>query len=424
MADLPGGLTDAACRSHALEIMTRIETLAAVSEDDAGLTRVFASAEQRRASDLVLDWMRQAGMTAREDAIGNVVGRYEGDAPGLPCVVFGSHLDSVRDAGKYDGPLGVLTPIACVAALREAAIRLPFAIEVVGFADEEGVRFQSTLLGSRAVAGTFDVALLDRVDAAGKTMAQAIRDYGLDPDRIGEAARRPEDVLAYVEYHIEQGPVLEADGLPVGVVTAISGQTRLSVELTGTAGHAGTVPMRLRRDALCGAAEATLALEEICRKTEDAVGTVGRVEVSPGAANVIAGSVVFTVDVRTPRDDTRTATVATFRRRLDEICRRRQLTARVETVFDSPSCACAAWIQDQLGAAVVAEGYALHRLSSGAGHDGMAMIDLTDIGMLFLRCEGGISHNPAEAITPADGETGLRVLLRFMLDFRGRSERP
>lgn len=170
--------------------------------------------------------------------------------------------------------------------------------------------------------------------------------------------------------------------------------------------------------------EATLALEEICRKTEAAVGTVGRIEVSPGASNVIAGSAVFSVDIRTPRDDTRTATVDTFRGRLDEICRRRQLTARVETVFDSASCTCAGWIQDQLGAAVRGEGHPLRMLSSGAGHDGMAMIDLTDIAMLFLRCEGGISHNPAEAITPADGETGLRVLLRFILDFHGRSERP
>ena len=424
MPDLPGGLNDEACRAYALEVMARIETLAAISEDDAGLTRVFASAEQRRASDLVLDWMRQAGMTAGEDTIGNVVGRYEGQTSGLPCLMFGSHLDSVRDAGKYDGPLGILTPIACVAALREAAIRLPFAIEVVGFADEEGVRFQSALLGSRAVAGTFDRAQLDRVDAAGKTMAQAILDFGLDPDRIDEAARRPEDVLAYVEYHIEQGPVLEAEGLPVGVVTAINGQTRLSVELKGTAGHAGTVPMGLRQDALCGMAEATLAMEEICRKTEAAVGTVGRVEVLPGASNVIAGSAVFTVDIRAPRDDTRNATVETFRNRLDEICRRRQLTARVETVFDSASCTCADWIQNQLGAAVRAEGHPLRMLSSGAGHDGMAMIDLTDIAMLFLRCEGGISHNPAEAITPADCETGLRVLLRFMLDFHRRSERP
>ena len=417
MADLPAGLTDEAFRTHASEVMERIETLAAISEDESGLTRVFASSEQRRASDLVLDWMRQAGMTAREDASGNVIGRYEGRAPGLPCLMLGSHLDSVRDAGKYDGPLGVLTPIACVAAIREGAMRLPFAIEVVGFADEEGVRFQSALLGSRAVAGTFDRAVLDRVDATGKTMAQAMLDYGLDPDRIGEAARRPEDVLAYVEYHIEQGPVLEAEGLPVGVVTAINGQTRLSVELKGTAGHAGTVPMRLRQDALCGAAEATLALEEICRNTENAVGTVGRVEVSPGAPNVIAGSVMFTVDIRAPGDDTRTGTVETFRGRLDEISGRRQLTAHVETVFESASCACAAWIQDQLGAAVRAEEHPLRMLPSGAGHDGMAMIDLTNIGMLFLRCEGGISHNPAEAITLADGETGLRVLLRFIVDF-------
>src|SRR6185436_18770874 len=225
--------------------------------------------------------------------MGNCVGRYEGARPGLPCLMLGSHLDTVRDAGKYDGMLGVLSAIECVGALNATGTRLPFAIEVVGFGDEEGVRFGSTLLGSRAVAGTFDPAVLAKTDADGMTMRDALTAFGLDPARFATVARRPEQVLAYAELHIEQGPVLEAAGLPVGVVTAINGGNRFAIELTGMAGHAGTVPMRLRRDALAAAAECVMAVELLAGAEQDLVATVGKIEALPGAVNVIPGRARF-----------------------------------------------------------------------------------------------------------------------------------
>src|SRR5215208_6144168 len=263
-------------------IMERCEALARHSELPGGLTRVFLSPEQRAATDKVLAWMREAGMQAKLDAIGNAAGRYEGNRPGLPCLMLGSHLDTVRDAGKYDGMLGVISAIECVHALNAAGRRLPFAIEVIGFGDEEGVRFGTTLLGSRAVAGIFDLAALKARDAQGKTMAEALREFGLDAGGIPQLARNKGDVLAYAELHIEQGPVLESEGLPVGVVTAINGFSRLRVTLRGAAGHAGTVPMKLRRDALAATAECVLAVERIARGHPELVGTVGRLEAKPG----------------------------------------------------------------------------------------------------------------------------------------------
>src|SRR6478609_9013945 len=281
----------------------RIHQLGAISATPAQLTRIFLSPEHRSAADRILVWMREAGMAAHLDAIGNVCGRYEGDRPGLPCLMLGSHYDTVRDAGKWDGPLGLLTAIACVADLNRRGRRLPFAIEVIGFADEEGVRFSSTLLGSRAVAGTFDDKLLSGKDTTGVAMRDALVQFGLDPDHIGAAARARRELLAYLELHIEQGPVLETQNLPVGVVTAIAGATRLAARLTGMAGHAGTVPMALRRDALAGAAECIGAIEQFCRADETGlVGTVGYIQGRPGATNVIPGEVSFTIDMRAPTD--------------------------------------------------------------------------------------------------------------------------
>jgi allantoate deiminase len=404
-------------RELAQTIWERCEALARFSEHEGQLTRVFLSKELRDAVELVTTWMRDAGMTVREDAIGNVIGRYEGEPPDLPCLMIGSHLDTVRDAGKYDGMLGVLAGIACVDALASAGRRLPFAIEVIGFADEEGTRFQSTLLGSRAAAGRFDAAALDLKDADGTTVRQAMRAYGLDPELIDTAARRPNDVRAYIELHIEQGPVLEAKALPVGVVTAINGATRMQVEIGGTAGHAGTVPMTLRRDALAGAAEGLLAVERIARATPAGVGTVGWIAAVPGSVNVIPGEVRFSIDIRAPKDDDRGAAVAAVHSELREVCRRRDLQLKINTTFDSPSCRCADWLRRQLGSAIAAEGLPVHEVPSGAGHDGMAMIELTDIGMLFLRCKGGVSHHPAEAVTLDDIEASLRVLLRFVTEF-------
>ena len=398
--------------------MARCEELARHSELPGGLTRVYSSPEQRQANERVLGWMREAGMSARLDAIGNVVGRYEGERPGLPALLLGSHLDTVRDAGKYDGMLGVVSAIECVADLAARGKRLPFAIEVIGFADEEGVRFGSTLLGSRAVAGTFRREVLDSVDANGIGMRDAMRESGLDPERIQQAAHRREDVLAYAELHIEQGPVLEAEGLPVGVVTAINGATRLAIQVDGFAGHAGTVPMNLRQDALAAAAECVLAIERRCGSVPELVGTVGRLETLPGAVNVIPGKVRFTVDIRSPHDSERLAAVTEVVTEMETIAKRRGVAVKVTKTHEGNVAKCAAWLQKQIGAAIAAEGIPVRKLPSGAGHDGMAMIDLCDIGMLFVRCEKGISHNPAEVITAADAEIGARVFLRFIENFR------
>jgi allantoate deiminase len=347
-----------------------------------------------------------------------VCGRYDGAAPGLPCLMLGSHFDTVRDAGKWDGPLGVVTAIACVADLHRRGKRLPFAIEVVGFADEEGVRFASTLLGSRALAGTFDPAVLEARDPAGVTMREALLRFGLDPGQIHRAARRRGDVLAYVELHIEQGPVLEAQNLPVGVVSAISGATRLLVDLRGMAGHAGTVPMALRRDALAGAAECIVAIEAFCGAATGLVGTVGVIAARPGATNVISGQATFTIDVRSASDQHRRDAVAAITTQIEAIAARRDLNVRVDVTHENRSVPCAPWLKHQLAQAVGDEGVSVFELPSGAGHDGMAMVDLADVAMLFVRCRGGVSHHPDEHVEMADAEIGARVLLRMIENFR------
>lgn len=406
------------------EIVQRINMLAVISEEAGKLTRIYLSKELREAADLILNWMREAGMSARLDAIGNVCGRYEGERPGAPCLMLGSHYDTVRDAGKWDGPLGVITAIACVADLNRRGKRLPFAIEVVGFADEEGVRFASTLLGSRALAGTFDEAVLDARDRDGVSMRDALVTFGLDPDHIGLAARARRELLAYLELHIEQGPVLEAQNLPVGVVTAIAGATRLAARLTGMAGHAGTVPMALRRDALAGAAECIGAIEQFCHADEGGlVGTVGYIQARPGATNVVPGETSFTIDLRAPTDMHRKRAVADVVSQIEAIARRRQLILQLDVTHENRTVPCAAWLQDQIAQAIGAEGFPVFELPSGAGHDGMAMIDVADVGMIFVRCRAGISHHPDEHVELADADAGARVLLRVIENFRPREDR-
>jgi len=403
------------------EIVGRINELAAISETPEHLTRIFLTKEHRAAADLLLDWMRAAGMRAQLDAIGNICGRYEGERPGLPCLMLGSHYDTVRDAGKWDGPLGLITAISCVADLNRRGRRLPFAVEVTGFADEEGVRFASTLLGSRAVAGTFVESVLGARDSGGISMRDALVQFGLDPDHIGTAARAPSELLAYVELHIEQGPVLEGLKLPVGVVSAIAGATRLAASLTGMAGHAGTVPMPLRRDALAGAAECIVEIEEFCRTDEDGlVGTVGYIHAMPGATNVIPGQAAFTIDIRAPTDAHRKLAVADIVRRIENIAKRRKLTLQLDVTHENRTVPCAPWLKSQVAAAAAAEGFRVFELPSGAGHDGMAMIDIADVAMVFVRCKGGISHHPDEHVDVADADAGARVLLRLIENFRPR----
>jgi allantoate deiminase len=400
-------------------IVGRINALATISQDPGNLTRIFLTSEHRAAAELIMGWMREAGMNAHLDAIGNVCGRYEGERPRLPCLMLGSHYDTVRDAGKWDGPLGLITAISCVGDLNRRGRRLPFAIEVAGFADEEGVRFASTLLGSRAIAGTFKESVLATRDSTGKSMREALIEFGLDPDHIGAAARIRGELLAYIELHIEQGPVLEAENLPIGVVTAIAGATRLAARLTGMAGHAGTVPMALRRDALTGAAECISKIEELCR-ADDAglVGTVGYIDAAPGATNVIPGEAHFTMDIRAPTDDHRKRAVGEIVRQIEAIAKRRKLELQVEVTHENRTVPCAPWLKEQVAAAVAAEGYPVFELPSGAGHDGMAMVDIADVAMLFVRCRGGISHHPDEHVDMADADAGARVLLRLIENFR------
>jgi allantoate deiminase len=403
------------------EIVGRIDQLAVISETPQHLTRIFLSNEHRAAAELILGWMRSAGMRAHLDAIGNVCGRYEGEVAGLPCLMLGSHYDTVRDAGKWDGPLGLITAICCVADLHKRGRRLPFAIEVTGFADEEGVRFASTLLGSRAVAGTFDESVLGVKDSDGISMRDALTKFGLDPDHIGAAARARGELLGYVELHIEQGPLLEALNLPVGVVTAISGATRLAATLTGMAGHAGTVPMLLRRDALAGSAECIVAIEEFCRTDESGlVGTVGYIHAMPGATNVIPGRVSFTIDIRAPSDAHRKMAVTDIVRQIENIAKRRKLSLQLDVTHENRTVPCAPWLKSQVSEAIAGEGFRVFELPSGAGHDGMAMIDIADVAMLFVRCRGGVSHHPDEHVDPADVDAGARVLLRLIENFRPR----
>lgn len=399
------------------QIMDRCDTLAELTEEPGRLTRTFGTPMHRRALDLIAGWMAEAGMTCREDPAGNLIGRYEGQEPDAPALMMGSHQDTVRNGGRYDGMLGIVAPLSAVEMLQRAGERLAFAVEVVVFTDEEGVRFQTTLLGSRAIAGTLDPVELEARDAAGVTVARAMREFGADPDAIDRAAYPAGALLGFVETHIEQGPQLERADRPVGVVTAIAGGTRLEVTLSGEAGHAGTVPMGQRRDALAGAAEAVLAIEAHCVADGELVGTVGRLGVSPDAINVIPGRAILTADIRAPADSQRRAAVATIRERIEEIATRRDLSCSIRVLYDSDGCRCAPDLVEALSAAVAGEAVEPLKLYSGAGHDAMALSAITPVGMLFVRCRGGISHRPEEAISVADADVTARVLLRFLRSF-------
>lgn len=379
------------------------------------LFRGWLTPAYRATIERVGAWMEEAGMTVRRDAAINLIGRYEGATPAAPALVIGSHLDSVRDGGAYDGPLGVMLGIECVAALHAEGRRLPFAIEVIGFGDEEGSRFPAAMLGSRAVAGTLAAQAADMADADGVTVDAALREFGSDAASLASAARAPGTLLAYLEAHIEQGPVLEAEGLALGTVTGIAAQLRLEATVTGVAGHAGTVTMPLRRDALAAAARMVAAVEDIAvAAASDLVATVGRIEVAPGAANVIAGDVRFTIDIRAGATDRRDRAAAAIRAAMDGIAAERGVGLDVTTIHDLPPCPCDPRLMDLLDAAIVATGQPSRRLMSGAGHDAMAMVALGPVAMLFVRCAGGISHHPAEHVDPADADAAFAAMRGFI----------
>ena len=397
---------------YAAAVLERCDELAAFSEEEGRLTRRFATQELRQAGETVRGWMEATGMTVRRDAIGNLIGRL-GDADSRTLLI-GSHLDTVPDAGRYDGMLGVLVAIACLERLRDAGRSLPYAVEVLAFADEEGVRYGTGYLGSSVVAGRFDPADLERQDSDGVTMSEAVRSFGGDPGRLAGARRDPADLVGYYEVHIEQGPVLEAAGAPLGVVTAIAGQTRARITFTGQAGHAGTVPMSLRRDALCAAAEFVGAVEAVGREQDGAVATVGELEVQAGASNVIPGRVALSLDVRHAEDPARESVATRLRERAEAIAGARGSGLEWSRVQQTRAVACSAELTDLVAEAVAASGHPVVRLPSGAGHDAVMISSIAPVAMLFVRCAGGISHNPAESVTVEDVAAAIEATTRFL----------
>jgi allantoate deiminase len=399
-------------KDAATTVMERCELLENISEEPGLLVRPYGSQAMNQANGIVSDWMHDAGMTTRRDSIGNLIGRYEGT--GEKTLILGSHLDTVRDAGKYDGQLGVIVALACVQQLHNRGERLPFAIEVVTFADEEGLRFGTTFLGSSVYAGAFGRERLKLEDKNGVTLWEAVRAFGGDPDALEKDGRGNGDLLGYCELHIEQGPVLEEEDLPVGVVTAINGQSRIRVGFVGKAGHAGTVPMQARKDALCAAAQFVLDVETAGKVQPGAVATVGEIKALPGAINVIPGEALLSLDLRHPDDAARERLRNHLQRRTKEIAASRRCDCSWELRQETPAVPADSELSALLGRAVEESGLQMYRLPSGAGHDAAQMAALTPIAMLFVRCKEGISHNPAESVRKEDVAVAIEVMNRFL----------
>ncbi|ROS27075.1 allantoate amidohydrolase [Raoultella terrigena] len=387
----------------AARVMARADELAAISESADALTRVYLSPQHLQANQQVARWMSEAGMHVWQDSVGNICGRYEGEQEGAAAILLGSHLDTVRNAGRYDGMLGVLTAIEVVHSLYLQGRRPARAIEIVGFCDEEGTRFGITLLGSRGVTGTWPEGWLAQTDAKGISVAQAMTQAGLDPTRVACSARRVEEIAAYLELHIEQGPCLEQAGLALGVVEAINGARRLNCRFLGEAGHAGTVPMSHRRDALAAAAEWMTLIESRTRQQGgNLVATVGTLHCAPGAVNVIPGEVTLSLDIRGPHEDPLEALLDTLLDDARTIADRRGLQFGCEEFYRIAATACDQRLQQVLSTAVCRVQDCSLSLPSGAGHDAIAMAERWPVGMLFVRCKGGVSHHPAESVTTAD----------------------
>lgn len=391
------------------------------SQAEDRLFRPYLSDAHAAAVDRIALWMGEAGMAPRVDPAANLIGRYEARRPDAPALLIGSHIDNVRDAGCFDGPLGVLLGVECAARLHAAGRRLAFAIEVIAFGDEEGSRFPASMLCSRAVAGGLDPAAIHVCDGEGMALADAMRAFRTRislpaPEAAFETARRlRQELIGYLEPHIEQGPVLEAEGLALGAVSGIAAQRRYQLVVRGVAGHAGTNAMSLRRDALTGAAEIILAAERIARGgAPDLVATVGRMQVAPGAVNVVPGEARFSLDVRAGRPDARDGACRAILAEAESICRARGLGLEVDLIQDLAASPCDPGLTGLLEESLRRTGRRNHTLVSGAGHDAMAIAQLCPTAMLFIRCEKGVSHNPAESASAEDAEAALQVMMQFL----------
>lgn len=390
-------------------VMDRCDELGKISQSDDCLDRRYLTKEHKQANGLVGGWMQEAGMHTWQDEAGNLWGRWQAADPDAPRFIMGSHLDTVPNGGQYDGMLGVITPVTLIAAMKDAGVRLPFHLDVVGFGDEEGTRFSSTLLGSRALTGQWPASWADVKDSDGISLSQALKDFGSDFASIPNAAIATDNLLGYLELHIEQGPVLEDLDLPVGVVSAIAGAKRFEFNITGMAGHAGTVPMKLRQDALCASSEMILAVEKAAQN-HGIVATVGRIQNRPNGVNVISGNTGFSLDIRSEFDDKRDVALDEILLELDAIAARRNVRIERKATHAADAVHCDAKLQSVLRNAIQTQNIPVHTLFSGAGHDAMAIADICPVAMLFMRCEKGISHHPAEAIDTPDVAVTLAVL--------------
>jgi allantoate deiminase/N-carbamoyl-L-amino-acid hydrolase len=388
------------------------DQLAQWSETQGGLTCTYFSPAHKAVAQQLRVWMRSGGLDAEIDALGNVVGRYLSAVPSARTLIVGSHYDTVANAGRYDGRLGILTALVVAEHLTRTRQQLPFHLEVIGFAEEEGVRFSAPYIGSSAIAGRFNAALLQRSDSHGVSLGAALQEHSVDLTMIKRLARDPRLLRGYLEVHIEQGPQLLERNLPVGIVTSIAGVMRFRIAVQGVAGHAGTVPMALRHDAAAAAAEIVLAVERRCGAASGLVGTVGQLEVPHGLINVIPGRCELSLDVRATDDETRDAAIADIRGAIAEIAQRRGVNTEITEIARHPAVPCAAEMQSAIARSITKAGIEPFRLASGAGHDAEQFAGLTEIGMLFVRCgNGGISHNPLETVTAHDADLAARVLL-------------
>ncbi|MGB4778518.1 MAG: allantoate amidohydrolase [Microbacterium sp.] len=414
-----------AIAAAARRVMARCDELARVSAAPGRIERVYLSPEHARVNRLAAEWMRELGMTTWQDAAGNQVGRIEPvTAADGGALMLGSHLDTVLDAGRYDGIAGVLIALEVVRLLRVQTdagwrVPLPFAIEVIAFSDEEGTRFGKALLGSSAAAGTWNDAWWTLTDAHGVSLRQAFLEFGLDPSRVGEAARRPEELVGYLEAHIEQGPELDRSAEPLAVVSSIASARRFQLVVEGEARHAGGTPYDMRRDALLGASEAALAVERVCAGEHHIIGTVGQFDAFPGAVNIIPGEVRFSLDLRGEYDGSRDRVWDELSRDLDAIMGRRGLRWSAREVHSAPAVFCAPLLQDVIRVGIRStlpvRSDEPPVIFSRAGHDGMALGAITDVGMLFLRNPDGISHHPDEAVSAGDVAHGIRALAESVL---------
>lgn len=398
-------------RSRAEQVLHRCQTLAGFSEDPGSIRRTFLSAPMRDCHSAIASWLEPLGVSTTLDAVGNFHALYPAATSDAPRLLLGSHLDTVPNAGAYDGVLGVVLAVALLESLNGS--KLPYAIELVAFSEEEGVRFGFPFIGSLALAGRLDAVLLGKTDASGISVRQAIEHFGLNPEEIPHAALKS-SILGFLEFHIEQGPVLEKLGYALAVVDAIVGQTRLDFRFFGRANHAGTTPMRLRHDALAAAAEWILSVEQHAQQTPGLVATVGSITALPGATNVIPGEVRAALDLRHASDVVRSQSVLKITQSAVEIAHRRGLSVTHSVLLEQRTVTLDPFLSRQVEQAIRSTGSAPHRMTSGAGHDAMILAEKVPSAMIFLRTPGGISHDPAESVLVEDVEKALACGLHLL----------